>query len=462
MNFPARSSLRPRESETLSEITRLFQERLCILPLILITLLLFFPHVSALTGTDTLIWSPNITLDENSEGYYEFSNFFVLDGDRVVWMNVWSERKSNEPLHTDTIYLLNITTGTTRAIARAPDASHAWTLFPPFSLSRDIVAYTDLGNSDIYLFNITEGKEHRLTHDGALESLDETRGNAGPALDGDRIVWSKKKPYTKGYDGDIVMQNLTTGEFMEICTAKGDQVEPRISGTKVVWRDMRDESGGRGGDIYLYDLATGTEIPVCTAQGLQQQADVYGDTIVWSDFRDGHPAIYLYNLTTKSESRISDPVSNAYQPLIDGNIVAWSEYSSLDRSDNPPRKIVVYDLQTRMRESLNTQEPTYGLEALDGGRIMYSASSGNSSRERGYLHLYVIDMPRDDAGSHAGSDSSATGGQVSNMTTMLSGGASPPGSLASPLSAPGFAIWFTAIAIIMGAAMFRGRKNQGW
>lgn len=426
-----------------------FRDRFLVLPLLAVLLILLLPHATALTGRDTTIWSPNITLDENSEGYYEFSNFFALDRDRVVWMNVWSERKVDQPARTDTIYLMNLTTGITRAIARAPDADHRWTLFPPFSLSRDLVAYTELGNNEIYLFNISEGKEHRLTQDGALESLDETRGNADPFMDGDRIVWSKKKPYSKGYDYDIVIQNLTTGELREVCTAKGDQVDPRISGSKVVWRDMRDESGGRGGDIYLYDLATGTEIPVCTAQDLQQQADVYGDTVVWSDYRDGSPAIYLYNLITKSEIRISDQSTHAYRPHIDGNVVAWSEYSSSDRRDDPIRWIVLYDLNTGTRELLNVTVSGYGLDDLDGGRVLYSTSSGNTSREKGYLHLYVIDTPRAEATPGAGGDSSVPAGQ--------SGAGSPP----STPSAPGFVSWVAAAALIICIAGLHDRKDRG-
>ena len=441
-------STRPGEFPTPGKILR--QNRHFIFPLLAILLVLLVPHATALSGTDTVIWSPNITLNEKSDGYYEFSNFFVLDGDRVVWMNVWSERKSNEPLRTDTIYLMNMTTNETRAIALAPSAGHPWTLFPPFSLSRDIVAYTDLGTSDIYLFNITEGKEHRLTQDGALESLDTLRGNSDPSMDGDRVVWSKKKPYNKGHDADIVIQNLTTGELVEICTAKGDQVDPQISGTKVVWRDMRDESGGRGGDIYLYDLATRTETPICTAQDLQQQADVSGDNVVWSDFRDGNPAIYLYNLTTKSETRISEQSTKAYRPYIDGDIVAWSEYSSLDTRDDPIRWIVLYDLNTAKRERINASVSSYGLDNMDGGRLLYSTGNGDAPRERGYLHLYVIDRPRDKAAPGAGSGSPATTIQASGTTGMP-----------STRPASGFAAWVTGVAITLCAAGLHRRRLQG-
>lgn len=449
----------PRPGESMAPGTIIHQDRLFVLPLIAILLVLLVPHATALSGTDTVIWSPNITLNEKSDAYYEFSNFFVLEGDRVVWMNVWSERKSDDPLHADTIYLMNITTNETRAIARAPGAGHPWTLFPPFSLSRDIVAYTELGTSDIYLFNITDGKEYRLTQDGALESLDELRGNSDPSMDGDRIVWSKKKSYNKGHDADIVIQNLTTGKLMEICTAKGDQVDPQISSTKVVWRDMRDESGSRGGDIYLYDLATSTETPVCTAQDLQQQADVSDDNVVWSDFRDGSPAIYLYNLTTKSETRISEQSTKAYRPYIDGHIVAWSEYSSIDTRDDPIRWIVLYDLNTGTRERINASVSSYGLDDIDGGKILYSTGSGDTSREKGYLHLYVIDTPRIEATPGINSGSSLPGAQVSNTTGGQPGTQSPAGSLPPTRPATGFTLWVAGLAMTICAAGFRGRKN---
>ncbi|MDD4136357.1 MAG: hypothetical protein PHT99_00490 [Methanoregula sp.] len=354
-------------------------------------LLLCSGQAAALTGRDTVIWSPNITLDENSDGYYEYSNFFALDRDRVVWENIWSERKVDQPVWTDTIYLLNITTGKTRVIARAPDIHHTWVLFPPFSLSRDLVAYTELGANDIFLFNITEGREYPLTRDGSLDSLDEARGNNYPSLDGDRIVWSKKKPYTKGYDYDIVIQNLTTGVVREICTAKGDQIDPRISGKNVIWTDKRDEPGA--GNIYLFDLEIGTEIPVCTIRGLQSKPDISGNTVVWQDFREGGPAIYLYNLTTGTETRISDRFSVSYGPLVSGNVIAWTEHSVLDRQDSPSTWIEVYDLRSGTREHLNVTASSPWLLDLDGNRILYCADNDNKTRGEGYLHLFIIDIP---------------------------------------------------------------------
>jgi beta propeller repeat protein len=462
MNILASSSYQPEETEIHPEKTRHVRARLRILPLIAVAILLLFPPASGLTGTDTLIWSANITADENFPGYYEFSGFFTLDEDRIVWKNIWSERKYNEPLRTDTLYLMNITTGTTRVIARAPDAGHPWSFFPPFSLSRDLVVYTELGSNNLFLFNISEEREYPLTQDGSLESLDETRGNGNPSMDGDRIVWSKRKPYSKGYDYDIVMQNLTTGEFREICTAKGDQVDPRIAGTTVVWTDRRDEAGSRGGDIYLYDLASETESPVCTVQDLQQQPDVFGDAIVWSDYRDGNPAIYKYDLKTKSESRISSPSTRAYKPLVDGNVIAWSEYSLSDTRDNPVRWIVLYDLETGTREPVNATVSSYGLDDLDDGRILYSTGSGDAPLEKGYIHLYVIDMPRKGASPKIPGISPEPGLQVPDMTgtSLPEDGQAPAGQPPSTRPAPGFAAGVAAIALTICGVTFRVRRNR--
>jgi len=419
----------------------------------------FLPSVAALQGHDTLIWSPDITLEENSKGYVAFSNFFSLDRDRVIWENIWSERKVDQPLRNDTIFLLNITTGTTRAIAHAPGPDHLWSLFPPFTISGDIIAYTDLGISDLFIYNITEGKEYRFTRDGSLDSLDETRGNGNPFLDGDRIVWSKKKPYTKGYDYDIVMENLTTGEFREICTAQGDQIDPRISGSRIVWTDRRNESGGSGGDIYLYDLATGKEIPVNMRAGLQQQPDISGDTVVWTDYRDGEPAIYLYNLETKAENRISNLLTHAYRPLTDGDVVVWSEYSSLDRRDEPLVWIEVYDLHTGTLEPLNTTASNPGLQDLDTGRILYFTDTGDHARKDGYLHLYVLDSPQGRDTVNTGSISSVPG-QETNVTSPAPGGQLPEDALPVTPSAPGFAPYLAGAALVTTAGLYSGRRTK--
>jgi beta propeller repeat protein len=189
-----------------------------------------------------------------------------------------------------------------------------------------------------------------------------------------------------------VLQNLTNGEFREICTEKGDQINPRISGRNIVWTDKRNEPGE--GDIYLFDLGTEREIPVCTAPGLQQFPAIAGATIAWMDFRDGIPAIYSYNLSSGTEMQLSDRFSVATQPQVSEDYIVWSESSALDRQDTPARWIVVYDIARGEKEILPLGTKNPWLMDLDKNRILY-ADPDHLSLEEGYVHLFVIDMPEE-------------------------------------------------------------------
>ena len=354
----------------------------------LFTILFGSGHVSALTGNDIPIYSQNITSNENSEGYYEFSNFYQLDGNHIVWMNTWQEKKIENPQHIDTIFLKSLSSNLTAEIAHCPGNNHRYIFGPYLSLSGPFIVWNEMGKNDIFLFNISKQEEYAITRDGSDPTTQ--RPNSYPAVDKDRLVWSKKNPDSTSLDYDIVMQNLTTGALQMICTEAGDQIDPDISGQKIVWTDKRT---GRGdGDIYLFDLETNQEMPVCTSRGLQQFPKVFDNRIVWVEYRDGSPAIYLYNLSSGTEMRISESLFDAVLPKISDRYIVWKEYSVLDHRDDQASRIIVYDLADGHKEYLPLKTEFPSLWDLDKNRILYT-DPDNKSPEEGYVHIFVIDTP---------------------------------------------------------------------
>jgi beta propeller repeat protein len=247
--------------------------------------------------------------------------------------------------------------------------------------------WSEFGDNNIFLYDEETGEETALTTDGSAPY--EQWENSGPSLDGDRVVWSKRKPFTAAYDRDIVLLNLTTGVLQTITNADRDQIDPSLSGSRIVWTDKRNEPGG--GDIYLFDIESGIEIPVCTVQGLQQRPKISGDTIVWMDYRDGRPAVYIYDITSGATSRISRDFFVTDAPLASGDMIAWQEYSVFDQRDERAGSIVVYTISSGAREVLPVSSSSPQLFDIDKNRILY-ADPDNQSLKDGFVHLFVIDM----------------------------------------------------------------------
>jgi len=353
--------------------------------LLFIAALLSF-NASALSGHEILIHSPNITADEKSPDFYEYSGFFNLDDSNLVWMNTWAERKIDDKRVRNRIYLMNLSDNSTVLISEGPGTYHENVFRPPISLSGRTVVWSEFGGNDLFLYDMLHSVEERLTLDGSAP--DQQWENTAPQVEGDRVVWSKRKPFTSSYDQDIVLQNLTTGILRNISTGNADQIDPSISGSRIVWTDKRNEP--TGGDIYLYDLRTGIEIPICTKSGLQQKPEISGDMIVWQDYRVGKPEVYLYNISSGMEARISRDFFVADAPLLSGKFAVWMEYSDLDRRDERASAIVVYNTVSGVREILPVKSSHPQLLTADENRVLY-ADPNDKSLEEGFVHLFIID-----------------------------------------------------------------------
>jgi len=198
---------------------------------VLILLFLSCP-VSALSGKDYIVYSPNITDDETSPAASDVSLFFVLHGDEMAWENIWSKKNTATGDIRDTLFFMNISTNTTTEIYHVPGPDDPYFISPPLSVSGNYITWSEDGNDNIFLYNISEQKAHQVTTDGLSPDIEEMGVNSDPVVNGDRLVWAKKKPYGSPDNYTIVLENLTTGAVTSVSPAPGDQTDPAISGNR--------------------------------------------------------------------------------------------------------------------------------------------------------------------------------------------------------------------------------------
>ena len=129
---------------------------------------------------------------------------------------------------------------------------------------------------------------------------------------------------------DIFMFNLSNGKETQITKNKESQVEPKVFENYIIWKDMRNNRGdikdfpsNYNSDIYLYDISKGEEKQLTTNDQYQTAPEIYDKKVIWLDYRSGKSEVYLFDLTTGLEERISNNEGNCSRVKIFGNMVIW-------------------------------------------------------------------------------------------------------------------------------------------
>ncbi|WP_292370510.1 TolB family protein [Methanoregula sp. UBA64] len=355
--------------------------------IIILLCLVISPVAATLSGTDIPVYSPYITEDDSGKPNYTYPEGVAIDRDQMVWEKfIWGQANSSN--FSLTVYLMNLTDGTTRIVATSPSQEFQYLFQTPFGFADGRVVWNAEYDFNLFMYDDRTEKVTPLTADGTAD-LSIQRPNRDPFIFGDRVVWAKQKLYPSE-DSDIVLYNLTDRTLRDIATDPGKKAMPAMDDSYVVWVDKRSEPGA--GDIYLFDLTNNTERPLCTARGVQHYPQVSGNYVVWADLRDGPHEIYLYNLTTGTEYRISDPNYYAAVPYLSGNYIAWEMYALYDDTREKTRQVVIYNIATG--ESVlfepGTRHPM--LLGLNNNRILY-ANPDNQTIKDGYVHIFAIDTP---------------------------------------------------------------------
>jgi len=146
-----------------------------------------------------------------------------------------------------------------------------------------------------------------------------------PSIHNDRVVWQDRR----AGNWDIYLKDLSTGKEKQITNHPADQINPKIHGSFVVWEDYRNGNS----DIYLMDLVEGTEERLTQNPSAQKFPDIEGTKIVWQDNRLSNSDIFMIDLL--DQNRFEVPLvlgpQNQTSPSLSGNFVAYEDWEETRR-----------------------------------------------------------------------------------------------------------------------------------
>ena len=209
------------------------------------------------------------------------------------------------------------------------------------------------GNADIYLYNISSGKTTAVATGPAIQR--------SPALYGDKIVYSsyEVRQFNQS-DADICIYDITSGSTKRL-TLPGDQLNPRIYGDLIAWQD---ESPGRSSvNIVLYDLGTMARLKV-PARTWAYTPDLSGGKVIWVDDPVA-PAVYLYDLSGKTVRKVTNKTGIKGTPALDGDRITWAD----PRTDYA--EIYVLDLNSGVETQVTTDDSNHFTPAISGDRVVW-------------------------------------------------------------------------------------------
>ena len=276
----------------------------------------------------------------------------AIDGDRMVWVD--GRHGSAD------IYLYDVADEMETRITNGT----AVPFWPEVSGDRIVWQDNRSGTAEVRLFEIAAGTESRI---GA---------GTVPAIDGDMVVWFDEQ-------AGISAMNLTTGATVQVSgPVQGDPlvVSPDVSGETIVWAD-----GSSGNYTVFVSQGGGEPVPLANGSARQGFPAVSGNRVVWSEIRNGSSSLVVRDLVTGEEERISggSPGMPVYPDLSGGRVV-WQDATGLDTDD-----IYLFDLAAGETVQVTDDDAWQFLPRVSGNRLAWTDNrSGN-------LVVYVLTL--DDA-----------------------------------------------------------------
>jgi beta propeller repeat protein len=209
------------------------------------------------------------------------------------------------------------------------------------------------GDYDIYLYNITSGKTTAVATGPAIQG--------SPSVSGGKVVYSAYEVHQfNRSDADIFVFDVASGTT-ERLTLPGDQVSPRMYGNLLAWQD---EPPGRSSvNVVLHDLMTSVQLKV-PARTWAYSPDLSGGKVIWIDDPSG-PAVFVYDLSEKTIRRVTNRTGIKGIPALDGDRIAWAD----TRSDYA--QIYVLDLVTMAETQVTTDDVNHFTPAISGDRVVW-------------------------------------------------------------------------------------------
>jgi TolB protein len=342
------------------------------------------------------------------------------------------------------------------------------------------------GNSDIYLYNITSGKTTAVATGPGVRS--------SPAISRNTIVYSayEKGPINRT-DADLFFYNIDSGMTTRL-TLPGDQLNPRISGHIVAWQDEApgrssinvmlydldnlarlkvpaagrayspDISGGRviwvddllTPAVFFYDIGGETVRRITNRTGIKDTPAISGNHITWADTRNDFAEIYALDLDTGAETQVTSDDTNHFTPAISGELVAWVDFR------NGNRDIYLYDLAAGREMAVTTSEGQQVAPQIGGCTIAW-ADDRNGSFDVYYERIPGCTPPPEPAAVSLQPEATPTPVQVvtqsTTVTTRPTVRTFTPIPVPTTTKSPGFGI-FPALGALAALAILMLRKHS--
>ncbi len=251
------------------------------------------------------------------------------------------------PLPNWDVFLLDLKTGEVRQLTTEEHAQMYPRIYGDTVVwldSRYEVDYDVSRRYDVYAYDLGTGTEKRLT---SATTADGTAGGKDLSINGRLVAWADNRhadPEVKthadnqpDYNNEIYVYDITTGREKRITISPANDHYPDIDGNKILWHRQSEYLQS---DIFVYDLESRRETQVSHSGFAKFRPSVHEGRIVWADARvsrgnasgdtvingrQGQTDIYLYDLETRQEMKLTSTVPGQvlYYPVIYGDFVVY-------------------------------------------------------------------------------------------------------------------------------------------
>lgn len=258
-----------------------------------------------------------------------------------------------------------------------------------FSIYDDKIVWADSrnGNKDIYLYDLSSGKELQITST--------EREETSPTIYGNNIVYvGCLRDEDKG--GKKVCQkwalflyniNMDKSEVIFTFDTFGSGSNPILYEDSLVFSECMTNSG----KLFLFNIKTKEKKEIINNNYTYYfNFDMDGNKVVWDDEKGNYYGIYVYDVESSETKRITSNERFQAYPKIYGNKVVW-----LDRRNLGDADIYLYDLITGKERAFGGMGGDEVFPDIYENKIVYSETESYPiPLKGGRIYLYDLDREK--------------------------------------------------------------------